>query len=364
MSTIVVYKKLTKLVNFFCKKLNKDNHYAIIKIGDSMAFNLFKKKKDIESMRIKLMKELTYTHGYSILKSSNTLKDNEFILNLAKQTDEYGYMSEELGKELDSLFENDDYIVGIHRTGYNDMTDEMINKIFNKGLINNGHIMQGGMAGTQDIEKTVSLFNDFTVLNNQLKGAHGYKWSQGCIIVKIPKSYLGKIDGKIEPIYYLDSGVTKLLPEFIYGYVPVDKEGRLGEIQRNPKYKDIHNLNNPNLLYEDSAVYKAKREGIELGKTDIPFDDKYQIIEKAYQDTLLKYGEYQAEQALLYLINENEVKYFTGQDNKVLLSKYVIYGDILKILAVNNPQLTNINDIIQSFMNNCVPGKEENNKTM
>jgi len=326
-----------------------------------MAFSLFKKKKDIESMRIKLMKELTYTHGYSILRSSNTLKeDNEFILNLAKQYDEYGYMSEELGKELDSLFENQDYIIGIHRTGYNYMDEEMINKIFNKGLINNGHIMQGGMAGSQDIEKTVSLFDDFTVLNGQLKAAHGYKGSQGCIIVKIPKSYLGKCDGEIKPIYYLNDSVTKLLPEFIYGYVPVDKEGKLGEIQHNPKYKDVHYLDNPNLLYEQSAMYKAKREGIELKKMDISFDDKYEIIEKAYQDTFLKYGNYQAEQALLHLINENDVQYFSGQENRMLLSKYVIYGDILSILSITNSNLSNENDIIQNFINNCVDLKQEN----
>ena len=318
-----------------------------------MKFNLFKNKKDLESMRTKLIKELTYGHGYSILKSSKTIsEDNDFILDLAKQYDEYGYMSEELGRELDSLFENKDYVIGIHRTGYNYMSEEMINSIFNKGLINNGHIMQGGMAGNFDIEKTVSIFNDFTVLNGQLKAAHGYKGSQGCIIVKIPKSYLGKSDGPIEPIYYTDDGVTKLLPEFVYGYVPVDKEGRLGELNRNTKYKDIHNLNNPNLLYEESAVYKANKEGINLQKQDLAPILKYRVIEDAYKDTLKKYGNYQAEQALLHLINENEVKYFTGRENRERLSNYIMYGDILSILSINNPNMNN-NDVIQTFINDC-----------
>jgi len=216
------------------------------------------------------------------------------------------------------------------------------------------------MAGNFDIKKTVSLFSDFTVLNGQLKAAHGYKGSQGCIIVKIPKSYLGKCDGPIEPIYYMNDGVTKLLPEFIYGYVPVDKEGRLGEININPKYKDVHNLNNPHLLYEESAVYKAKREGIKLEKESISFDDKYEIIRQAYRDTMLKYGSYQAEQALLNLINNNEVQYFTGQNNRALLSKYVIYGDILNVLAITNSNLSNVNDIIQSFIADCNEIEKEN----
>lgn len=330
-----------------------------------MAFSIFKKKKDIESMRIKLIKELTYTHGYSILRSSNTLiDDNEFMLNLAKQYDEYGYMSEELGRELDSLFQDKDYVIGIHRTGYNYMDDNMINSIFNKGLINNGHMMQGANVGSQDMEKTVSLFNDFVILNGQLKAAHGYKGSQGCVIVKIPKSYLGKSNGDIKPIYYIDGSITKLLPEFIYGYIPVDKEGKLGEIQHNPNYSDTHNLNNVNLLYEESAIYKAKREGIELINQDISFEEKYKIIEQAYKETLLKYGEYQAEQALLNLINNNEVKYFTGQENRNLLSKYIIYGDILKILCIFNLDLINsdINTIINSFLENCTVDLDKNSK--
>ena len=52
--------------------------------------------------------------------------------------------------------------------------------------------MSGGNAGTTDIEKTVSIYQDFTILSGQLKASFGYKNSQGCIIVKIPKSYLGK----------------------------------------------------------------------------------------------------------------------------------------------------------------------------
>ena len=327
-----------------------------------MKINFFKQKNKKESKRMKLIKDLTYTHGYSILRSSQTLKEDDFLLDLSKEYDEYGYMSEELGKELDNLFVDEDYIVGIHRTGYTNMDEKTINSIFNKGLINNGHIMQGGMAGNYDIEKTVSLFYDFTIFNGQLKAAHGYKGSEGCIIVKIPKSYLGKSDGDIKPIYYIDEGVTKLLPEFIYGYVPVNDEGILGDIKRNPKYKDIHNLDNEHLLYEESAVYKAKREGINLSQQKVSMSDKYDIIEKAYQDTLLKYGKYQAEQALLKLLNENDVQYFTGKDNRALLSKYVIYGDVLSILAMSNPNFSDINDIINNFMSNSINVLEKNNK--
>ena len=84
----------------------------------------------------------------------------------------------------------------------------------------------------------------------------------------------------IKPIYYKDDKGVRLLPEFIYGYIPVEKDGILGDLIHNSNYKDIHNLNNTNLLYEESAFYKAKREGIDLNINDISYDKKYEVIEE------------------------------------------------------------------------------------
>ena len=272
------------------------------------------------------------------------------MFNLSKGFDNYGYMSQELGEELDGLFLDDNYMVGIHRTGYTPIDDLTIDKIFNEGLINNGHIMSGGMDGTQDIEKTVSLFYDFPVLNGQLKAAHNYKGSEGCIVVRIPKSYLGKEEGEIKPIYYKKDSYVRLLPEFIYGYIPTDKNGVLGEIIRNPNYKDVHNLDNVNLLYEDSAFNRARKNGINLNGEQIGLDVKYEILAKAYKETYQKYGKRQAEHALLELINKNDTQYFIGQNNRDNLMKYVCYGDILKVMCFGtNVDGKDINSIITSF---------------
>lgn len=111
-----------------------------------MKINFFKKSKDLSKLRSKLVKEIDYRPGYSILWSSQSLKEHEYMLNLSKDYDNYCYMNEELGEELDSLFLDDSYIVGIHRTGYTNMDDKTINKIFVEGLINNGHIMSGWMV--------------------------------------------------------------------------------------------------------------------------------------------------------------------------------------------------------------------------
>lgn len=146
----------------------------------------------------------------------------------------------------------------------------------------------------------------------------------------------------------------------------VDKEGKLGEIKHNSKYSDVHNLNNVNLLYEDSVVYKAKREGVDLENNDISVDDKYQIIKKAYQDTLIKYGKNQARYALIDLINNNGVQYFSGKENRAFLKKYIIYGDVLKVLSISDLTVDSKNqkNIIENFLKNCDVILEEKYKVM
>ena len=77
---------------------------------------------------------------------------------------------------------------------------------------------------------------------------------------------------------------------------------------------------------------------------DLSLENKYRIIEKAYNETLAKYGNKQADYALNCLINNNNVEYFTGKENRALLSKYVIYGDIMQVLSLSSNE--NINRIL------------------
>ena len=229
-----------------------------------MNIKFYKKSKNLKKMRIKLAKTVEYGHGYSILRSSSTLIDNEFIYELSHKYDNYGFMPQQLGEELEELFESKDYLIGIHRTGYTLINDKILKDIFEKGLICNGHAMLGANVGKNDIETTISLFGDFPILVGQLKLAYEYKLSKGSIIVKIPKSYLGKADGEIKPIYYIDDNILKLLPEFIYGYVPVNDKGELDNIIHNEKYSNTHSYDNEGLIYEQGAISKAKKEGIDL----------------------------------------------------------------------------------------------------
>lgn len=201
---------------------------------------------------------------YQLIKSPYLNKKNKMLVQLAKQYDGFGYMKTDLGKEIERLFKDESYIVGIHRTGYSEVNDEYLNEVFNRGLINNMDTLNYGFHADKDyldIKKTVDLFYDPILLNGAVKTANRYKQSAGSIIIKIPKSYLGLEDGEIKPIYYKDGVSNKLLPEYIYGYLPVSGDGILGDMVHNPNYTDEHTYidSEGTLMYESRVIIRSRR---------------------------------------------------------------------------------------------------------
>lgn len=214
-------------------------------------------------MNINIFKKVD-KNKYQLIKSPYLNKKNKRLVQIAKQNDGFGYMTTALGKEIESLFQDDSYIVGMHRTGYSEVDEEYLKEVFNRGLINNMDKLNYGFAIDKDyldIKKTVDLFYDPILLNGAFKTANRYKSSAGSIIIKIPKSYLGIEDGEIKPIYYRDGVSNKLLPEYIYGYLPVSGDGILGEIIHNPNYTDFHTYidSEGTLLYESKAIIRRER---------------------------------------------------------------------------------------------------------
>lgn len=203
------------------------------------------------------MNALKNNVSYSVVKDYKIKRTDGFVYNIAKGYDSFGYMTNKLGVELRNLFEGG-YSVGIHRTGYTNVGIKYINDVFNNGLINNTGAMIGVNKNDEVyIDDTVTLFDNFLVMYGQIKAAYKYKDSNGVIIVRIPSAYVGKKDGTAKPIYWEDSyGQVRLLPEYIYGYVPVN-DGICGDIIKNPNYKDVHDYQNDGLIY-DSSVEVSK----------------------------------------------------------------------------------------------------------
>lgn len=211
-----------------------------------------------------LFKKNIDSNKYLLINSPYIDKKQKFKYSLAQNYDEVGYMPMEVGKDIEQLFSDSTYMIGIHRTGYSNVNEEYIKDVFNRGLINNMDILQGGKTLDDtylDIYKTVSFMDDFITMNAELKLSHNYKNSRGCFIIKIPASYIGMKDGEIKPIYFKDKDGIKILSEYIYGYISCNEKGELGSIVHNPNYTDSHIYidSEDSLLYETRAKTRSRR---------------------------------------------------------------------------------------------------------
>ena len=251
--------------------------------------------------------------------------------NLAEQNKK-GYMDANVENELLKIFSDNNYVIGVHKTGYTPINNDVINDIFLNGLYSNGHILSGGIAGRYDIERTVNFYDNFVELSVNIKQCKGYKNSNGCIILKIPKNMK-----KSNQLFYVDSdNQVIILPEYIYGYIPVN-DMRVTNIFHNPNYKDEH----------------------------VFLSTKYNILFKAYQDTLLKYGYNQAVSAIYNFICNNDVSYFSGLENRNGIKEYIKKDEIIKILSYGlNADTSDLNDLINMFNMNVQNSfeKKENTK--
>lgn len=302
-------------------------------------------------LRLKLIKKQGYdsSHGYSLIKDSKTLdlfeklKSGSYFIKQADGYDEYGYLSNELGNELEQLFMDDDYVIGIHRTGEASVTDELLDDIFSNGLINAGKTLQTGSFDNSsfDINNTVSIFNKFQHIISQIKASHQYKASDGCIIIKIPKSSIGLDSKNPIPLYHIQNGKYYINPEYIYGYVPVDFKGNVGDIVYNPNYNKQHEYDYP--AYDCSVIENAK-----------------EILFRNYELTYNKYDKKQADTALINFIIRNDTSYFTGENNRKLLNSRVdIYNFIKKIMYPNGINNNDLQRIIDNYENRILQEKSK-----
>lgn len=182
--------------------------------------------------------------------------NNKWIKELAKEYDEVSTITNEVAEELKGVCDFSKYAIGIHRTGYSSVTPEYLNDVFNNGLINNGDAMQGVDCKYVDLEKTVSLVENYTILIGLLKTGHNYKDSDGMLLIKIPKEDIDYLNSDRKAIFFNDNGTARLLPEYIYGYIPSDKNGNIDRIIHNYNYKDNHNYSDEGLLRNCDQISK------------------------------------------------------------------------------------------------------------
>ena len=144
----------------------------------------------------------------------------------------------QIGKTLELLFESPTHDVLIHRT---DQSLEQITQfMFQRGI----------PVRSTDYTTHLSKYKHFPTLLMNIMACKEFRNSQGCLLIRIPKN------NKL-PLYYEDdqflpdSKQLFLLPEYIYGYVPV-KDEILEDVIINPNYIENHHYAVDELYYDET----------------------------------------------------------------------------------------------------------------
>ncbi len=275
------------------------------------------------------------SHGYSILHSSKTLRNYEYLYKVAFSCDQFGYISQALGEELDGLFMDTNSSVALHQTGYAKVNSHYLEDVFGKGLLNEGSMLQGLVKPYLSLETTATIYDDLGPLLLNLKTTEEEKNSQGAIILKIPKSCLGKGKQSPTPLYYYDyqqQGGYRILPQFIYGYIPVNHRASFGIIH-NPNYQASPDLENIHLYYDEAAVTKEQLKAINHQQERYDLAFQYSVLEKAITTNYWQQGQEVTIEALKELYNSHCVTGFSSDNSQKALQKYINYGDITNILT-------------------------------
>lgn len=241
------------------------------------------------------------------------------------------YYDDNLAEMLYSLYDNEKYAIGVYEADA-----DSVNRIFNEGLANLESSLLS-LSSSIIFYKNQYLFEKNIMLDIK---------KEGYIIVKIPKSYIGKANGEVKPIFHRRNDKYYLLNEFIYGYVDVKNNNT---IKINPNYTDNHNIDNNNLQCDSRINHLKKLKNKEIEEINLSLYDKYCILEKCYIETMDLFGEDIAYEALIQLILHNKIDGFATTKTKEDLKKNVLYGDIIEILRYKNSQEKDYGFLIASF---------------
>lgn len=147
----------------------------------------------------------------------------EYFYNLIKGWDDALTVPKEVGKYLESLIDDENLIVGVHRTEIQEdlKNDIKMKNILEQGLKNYGDLSSGIVYNNADLSKTVSFPGNILNLMILLKST--YKFSNGGFILAFP-SEITDNEGTITNdnahlIYDKISGVNHIKPEYILGYI-------------------------------------------------------------------------------------------------------------------------------------------------
>lgn len=123
-------------------------------------------------------------------------KNLDFFYDICREWDDYGSIDLQVGNMLESLIQNPEYHIGIHRTPSFSSIDEngnlrssLVYSIFEDGLINNGDLSSGVFNQSYpNPSKTISPIKN--IMDAVMFFKSSYKQSNIGILAAFPKEYL------------------------------------------------------------------------------------------------------------------------------------------------------------------------------
>lgn len=219
---------------------------------------------------------------------------------------------------------------------------------------------------------------------------------------KLSDKYTSERERILDPVYYFEQAVintykkypqnieTAIL-EYLKGnpnYFTNDEKSRDG-LKKYVNPGDVINIMRSKLKEKYVEIPNTDKELIKQytniilnnlnfnqtkvsDKQQINLQEQYSIIKISYLDTFFKYGQRQADTALMALINSNEFKFFSGSNNRDALRTYLkgyTSKEILNILSCcisENYSIDNFNEknIIDSFRQDCLSFRYSNSQNM
>lgn len=192
-------------------------------------------------MNIKIFDIFNRNKKYKLVSRINY--KSEESRKIYEEWDEELNIPYDLGIYLEKLINNQDignYYIGVHSssavTDMNAITEEdvlnnkIIANICNYGLINNGDLSSGvsNRGYYNEVCNTVSKPNSIFSLLLSIKSR--YKKSRGAFILKFPKEFVDENlmlkNGMGPMVYDIRNGLQYIKPEFILGYVGLDKDDK------------------------------------------------------------------------------------------------------------------------------------------
>ena len=191
--------------------------------------NFIEKIKNRDEKRLKELADNYYIpKRFKDAKMVFGSKNKDIVKEYNKIYSEMQYqVPKETGEYIEKLFDNDNYLLGIHRSASN------YQDVFKNGI----------KMRSNDFTDNIQISGYLPFLLEQIKYCEDYKCSTGCFIIQILKN-------NDKPIYFANEDGYYLLPEYIAGYVHVFQQ-KCDSIIKNPNYKEIHDYQFDGLEYDE-----------------------------------------------------------------------------------------------------------------